>query len=213
MRLSLNDACRVVAGGGVVVYPTETLWGVGGSALLSSVSDRVRKIKGIAVNRPFPVLADSVARVMAVVARDVAGLNDLAARFWPGGLTLVLPLLEPADNSPSLSALPKGLDGGVALRVSAHPAAVALATAAGGFLISTSANVTGVGPPQRAGEVSNAIIQASDGIVDDESGGDGRASTLLEFHNGCWRLLREGVVTRRELSEVLGLSLVAAEEK
>jgi L-threonylcarbamoyladenylate synthase len=215
MRLSLNDARSIVASGGIVVYPTETLWGLGGNALLSSVSDRVKEVKQVVGNRPFPVLADSVARVLAVVAQDISGLDELIERFWPGGLTLVLPLSQDCNQavgSLPLSALPSGPQGGVALRVSAHPAAVALATAAGGFLVSTSANLTGVEPPRRAGEVSNAVIHATDGIVDDKSIGDGRASTLLEYNNGCWHLLRKGVVSSRELGQILGVSFVTAEE-
>lgn len=197
MALSLPQAVELVAQGGVIVYPTETLWGVGGRALDRAVYARVLCAKGIAAPRPVPVLAAD-ADVAGEFVLPVPGLPALVERFWPGGLTLVLP---PANRH--LEHL-LGPDGGLALRVSAHPVAQALAAAAGGLLLSTSANLTGQRPPQRLEEVASEFLSATDGAVEWGEAATGLPSTLLVFRDG-WRVGRVGsvpvVAVRNALAE------------
>ena len=195
MALSLLRGVELVAQGGIVVYPTETLWGVGGAALDPRAYARVLAAKGIREPRPVPVLA-SGKEIVSEYVLPVPGLNVLVERFWPGGLTLVLP-----PSSRHLEHL-LGAGGGIALRVSAHPVAQALAVAAGGLLLSTSANLTGQPPPQRLEEVAPELLAGTDGAVEWAGSGAGVPSTLL-IYDAAWRVGRIGSVPIAALRSAL----------
>jgi len=186
--LDVQQGAAVVASGGIVVYPTETLWGLGGNARDSAVAARVRAIKMVPSplvgqgtlgtipsplvgqgrsggpapalsTRPFAVLVDSRERFLSVVSGDTPGLRNLVARFWPGALTIAVPTSDAA----LLKAC--GKDGRVAFRLSANPVACRLAEACGGFLISTSANFSGARPPASLCEVAVDLVALTAGCV------------------------------------------------
>lgn len=195
---SVEEGANQCANGAVVLYPTETLWGVGGDARNPEVAAQVLAAKGIDSPRPFPVLCDSVERALNVVDGELPGLRELAGRFWPGGLTLVVPVLDRrlADVA--------GLDGRVGLRVSAVESATLLAKGVDGFLLSTSANLTGSPPPHAFHEIDLRVKERVDGAVDTQRVAQGEPSTLLSFENGVWCCLRPGAVSRGELVAILG---------
>jgi L-threonylcarbamoyladenylate synthase len=195
MALTLQQGVQLVARGGVVVYPTETLWGIGGAATETGVYARVLLAKGIRKPRPMPVLAADRESVHDLVL-PVPGLSALTEEFWPGGLTLVVP---PADRR--LDHL-LGPGGGLGVRVSGHPVAQALAAAAGGLLLSTSANRTGHQPPQQMDDVEPQLLAATDGAVEWSGTAAGAPSTLLIFDRGWW-VARVGSVPVAELRRVL----------
>lgn len=194
---SIERLCGLVAAGGVVVYPTETLWGIGGDARRLDVVARVRAVKGISGDRPFPVLVDSMERALAVGGGEAPGFEALVRRFWPGGLTLAVPVSDPALAGAS------GPYGTVGLRLSADPVATRLAGAAGGFLVSTSANFTGSPPPTSLGEVDGRLLALVDGWPDQDVLCRGVASTVLELAGGNWVVRRAGAVSAAELAEVV----------
>lgn len=228
--LSVEQACAKVASRGIVIYPTETLWGVGGNACVPEVASRIRVAKGGALEgRPFPVLVDRVERLADVVRGSVPGLGLLVRRFWPGGLTLAVP-----TDHPGLCAA-CGQDGRVAFRLSADPVACALAAACGGFLISTSANFSGKAPPETLETLDPAFAALTDGVVParadvrtDEAGTDApatgagsgapaatavagdrarsTASTLLSYESGQWRLVRQGAVPLAALADLVPMT-------
>jgi L-threonylcarbamoyladenylate synthase len=195
---SLAEACRTVAAGGVVVYPTETLWGLGGDATSRPVVERIARIKRIDAVRPFPVLAATVAAAVRAASPGLPRFEELVRTFWPGGLTLAVPV--------RLAGLAHmmGPDGTVGLRVSANRQACELAVAAGGFLVSTSANLTGSRPPACLAEVSDEILSQVDGVVGSEATVGGAASTVLLWRGGAWEVRRVGAVPAEELRRVLG---------
>lgn len=196
-RLTEELACAVVERGGLVVYPTETLWGIGGDARRMDVVRRVLACKGIDELRPFPVLADSVERVLSVVAGDIPGLKELARRFWPGSLTLAVPVSDPQ------LARCSGLDGRVGLRVSSLALPCRLAKACGGFLISTSANLTGAPPPRSLAQVDPVVTRSVDGVIGAGTLAGGEPSTLLVYRDDRWVLGRAGAIPLSELEEVV----------
>ena len=195
---SVEEGAKRCAEGAVVLYPTETLWGVGGDARNADVAAQVLASKGIDSPRPFPVLCDSVERALGVVDGDLPGLEELASRFWPGGLTLVVPV---SDRQLADVA---GLNGQVGLRVSAVNSATLLAKGAGGFLLSTSANLTGFPPPHTFDEINVRVKERVDGAVDTQRVAQGEPSTLLSFEDGGWRCLRWGAISREALVDLLG---------
>lgn len=189
----------MVATGGVVVYPTETLWGIGCDATDAEAIRRVLRVKGIADRRPFPVLVSSVEKAARALAGPVPGFAELASAFWPGGLTLVVPVAMP-ELAPA-----RGPDGTVGFRLSAEPAATALAAAAGGYLISTSANFTGASPPAALSAIEPAFLAEVDGAVDSTAVCAGRPSTILAWNAPNWVVLRPGVVPPEDLAKAVGL--------
>lgn len=197
MLLTVESAGRVLRAGGVVVYPTETLWGVGGGAMLPGIVQRIRKIKRIAGPRPLPVLADSAARIRMVLEQVPDGFERLAAAFWPGGLTMVLTVAD--DRFGALAG-----DGRtVGFRVSVHPIAQALTREAGGFLVSTSANVTGSPPPASLGAVEAGFLALTDGAVESSDPCAGEPSTVIEYTDDGWKVLREGAVPHARIEWAL----------
>jgi L-threonylcarbamoyladenylate synthase len=197
MLLTVERAGQVIRAGGVVVYPTETLWGIGGSALQPGIALRVRRIKEIREPRPLPVLAESAVWVRSVLERVPDGFESLAAAFWPGGLTMVLAV---ADDRFGTVA---GRGGTVGFRLSAHAVAQALTRAAGGFLVSTSANVTGSPPPAGLGEVEDDFLAQTDGAVEWDGVCGGEPSTVIEHGAEGWEVLREGAVSHARIERVL----------
>ena len=199
-NLSLREACRLVAQGAVIIYPTETVWGIGGRADSREVVERILSIKRIAAGRPFPVLVASRNQGLTTAATGISGFRRLTREFWPGPLTLVVPMADPDG------CVCAARDGTVGLRLSALPEACSLARSAGGLLVSTSANRTGQEAPASAQDVSQELRSSADGVLDSEARGAGAASTLLAYLDGRWKLIREGAVPRQRIREVVRLS-------
>ncbi len=143
-------------------------------------------------------MAADLAQVEVVASLDAPLARRLAARFWPGALTLVLPA------RPSLSLLVTAGDATVAVRVPGSGVARALAREAGGALVSTSANVSGEPAPARPEDLSPAILASIDGVLDGGSTPGGLPSTIVTLAGGSARLLRAGAVPWEEVAATVG---------
>jgi L-threonylcarbamoyladenylate synthase len=142
-------AADVLRRGGLVAYPTETFYGLGALARDAAALDRLAHAKLRPEGKPLPLLAADVAQVKEVALLE--GLaSRLAARFWPGPLTLVLPAVPGLDAAITAGA------GTVAVRVPGSEVARALARRAGGAIVSTSANLSGSRHRCRRGPVGRA---------------------------------------------------------
>ena len=171
------------APGGVVLYPTETLYGIGGRAGDALAAHRVGELKGRGL-QPLVVLVGEI-------PEDFEGLaRELAEDFWPGPLTLIVP--APPWVCPEVCAP----DGSVGLRWSGHPVVSALVRAVGP-ITSTSANRTGQAPPRRA----QAVDLQVDAVVDGGELPEALASTLV--HVAQRRVLRRGLLAD-EVEQRLG---------
>ena len=187
-----------LADGGIVVYPTETVYGLG----CPLVPDALEALEAFKGPRPFLLLIRSPADVPGL--QWTADADRLADAFWPGPLTLAL-TAEPDRYPPQVV----GPDGGVAVRVSPHPAIPSLLEAAGGPLTSTSANRPG-SPPARDGEAAAGVaaaVAAEGGAVLVLDGGRlpvARPSTIVRCADRT-RLIREGAIDSSELERVVTL--------
>lgn len=190
----VDRAAEIVRNGGVIIYPTSTLYGIGGNGLDPSVADRVRNIKNRS-DASFILLAADVESALNLASDVPPKAAELARRFWPGPLTMVLPA---AANVP---AAVKGPDGTVAVRVDAHPFTRALAGASGWPIISTSANVSGEPPAVCADEVDWRLVAASDMFVAENPGETplGLPSTIVSFDNNRPVVLRQGAIPGEQL--------------
>ena len=133
----VREGVRVLREGGLVAYPTDTVYGLGCDAFKTSAVDRVYSLKRREKKNPFPLLVSSVSEAfgMASLVSDDARL--LMDRFWPGGLTIIL------HASASLPAHLRTSEGTVAVRVPDHSVALALIRGLGRPLVGTSANISG----------------------------------------------------------------------
>jgi L-threonylcarbamoyladenylate synthase len=157
---------------------------------------RLATAKGRPERKPLPLLAadrEAVERV-AVLDGDAA---RLAARFWPGPLTLVLPA------RPGLAPEVSAGTGTVGIRVPSGEIARALARESGGAVVSTSANVAGGPPPVRAGDLDAALRARLDHVLDGGDTPGGLASTVVAVEGGTLRVLRAGAVPAEALERAL----------
>lgn len=193
----IERAGRVLRAGGLVVIPTETVYGLAADALNPEAVGRLRAAKGRPDTKPLPVmLADSGG--MAGFARDIPPTAfPLAGAFWPGPLTLVLR----ADDRVS-EAIHAG-SGKVGLRVPDNAVAQGILRAAGRPLVLTSANLSGGADATTAGEAMEALGGRVDLIVDAGPSRLGRPSTVLDLTAQPPRILREGGVSAERLRDIL----------
>ena len=197
----LARGAELLRRGLLVVYPTETFYGLACDPRQTAAVERIFEAKGRPERMALPlIVADRDA--VRICVRTVPDLADrLMEAFWPGPLTLVL---HAADDLPPLL-----LGGGhtVGVRVSPHPVASALARAAGGPIVATSANRSGGPPPSTALEAGEALGDAVSLILDAGPTQGGSPSTVLDLTVDPPRLVRSGAVPRGSIESVLGRRL------
>ncbi len=197
----LTRAADILRAKGLVAFPTETVYGLGGDARDDRAVARIFDAKGRPRFNPLIVhVPDLAAARRYAIFGDIA--EALAAAFWPGPLTLVLPLRPDAGLSPLVTA---GLTT-VAIRVPAHPVARALLTAFGGPLAAPSANPSGKVSPTRAEHVAAGLSGRIEAIVDGGPCAVGVESTILGL-DGPPAVLRPGGIPAEALEAALGQPL------
>jgi L-threonylcarbamoyladenylate synthase len=198
-QASIDEAARLIREGDLVAFPTETVYGLGGDATNERAVAKIFEAKGRPQFNPLisHVLDAGEARRL-VQWSDVA--DRLAARFWPGPLTLVLPR---AKGSPIALLATAGLDT-AAIRAPAHPMAQALIRAAGRPIAGPSANRSGAVSPTRAEHVAESLGDRVKLILDGGPCEVGLESTVLDLTTAMPTLLRPGGATREAIEAVIG---------
>jgi L-threonylcarbamoyladenylate synthase len=206
------EAARVLAAGGLVAFPTETVYGLGADAGNGEAIARLYAAKGRPAFNPLIAHVASTAAARKLARFDAAA-ERLAAAFWPGPLTLVLPR---TPDCPVAALATAGLDS-VAVRLPQHPVAQALLRAFGGPVVAPSANRSGHVSPTTAAHVLADLGGRIDLIVDDGATPVGLESTIVAClgerfgaSSGKPALLRPGGVPRAAIEEVLGTALADA---
>jgi L-threonylcarbamoyladenylate synthase len=183
----IEEAVAVLRGGGVVAYPTDTLYGLAVDPRRDDAVQRLFAVKGRDLAAAIPLIAGSAAQ-----AELVAVLGEmerrLARAFWPGPLSIV----APARSGISSLVLAGGRS--VAVRVPAHPAAVDLANAFGFCITATSANLSGEPATADPATVARTLAGRIDFVMDDGPAPGGPPSTIVEVRDGHPVLVREGAV-------------------
>ena len=195
---AINRAASVLRAGGLVAFPTETVYGLGANALDAAAVRRVFEAKDRPPNNPLIVHVADVAAVAAIAADWPSAATRLAQRFWPGPLTLVLP---------RTSAVPDVVTGGgptVAVRMPAHPVAQALIAVAGMPLAAPSANRSTRLSPTLAEHVLRDLDGRIDVVLDGGPTPGGLESTVLDLATTPPRLLRPGLVTPGQIEALIG---------
>ncbi|WP_256759201.1 L-threonylcarbamoyladenylate synthase [Cohnella sp. WQ 127256] len=203
-QTGIQEAAAVLAVGGVIAFPTETVYGLGGDARNTEAVERIFAAKGRPSDNPLIVhLADR--EEVYVLVEQVNEVEEmLMEAFWPGPLTLVLPVRAGAVSE----LVTAGLDT-VAVRVPAHEIARALIQQSGCPLAAPSANRSGRPSPTQAKHVVEDLDGRIDGILDGGATGVGLESTVVRVLAGEVHILRPGGITREQLQQAVGSSRVA----
>lgn len=186
----------VVRSGGVIVFPTDTIYGIGCDPYNDSAVERIFVIKGRDEKKPLPVLASSVKDAQKLVSLGEAG-RVLAEKYWPGALTIVAPIAD-QKISYRVTAGSKTL----AVRVPANRCVLSLLEHCR-YLVGTSANLSGGKPLKSAQEVLDSLLDGYDALLDGGQIEKGIESTIVDI-TGRPKILREGAVKSKEVWELLG---------
>jgi L-threonylcarbamoyladenylate synthase len=200
----IEDAARLLRAGELVAFPTETVYGLGGDASNDLAVARIFEAKGRPRFNPLITHVPDLAAARGLALFD-ARAERVAAQFWPGPLSLVLPR---APNSPISLLASAGLDS-LAIRVPAHPLALALLNATGRPLAAPSANRSGRLSPTRAGDVMAELGGRIAAVLDGGHSAVGIESTVLDLCGAEPRVLRPGGVATEALEPVLGHVAIA----
>jgi L-threonylcarbamoyladenylate synthase len=193
---TMSRALQVLQAGGLVAMPTDTVYGLGALAFDSTAAGNIYAVKGRPAEKAIPVLL-GVVEDLVTVALDVPEIAaKLAARFWPGPLTLVVP--KHPDIPEIVSALPT-----IGVRIPDHAAARTLLRLAGPMAV-TSANLSGQASPSTAREVEAQLGGKVAVIIDAGRTPGGVPSTVVDCVGAEAKVLRAGPISERDILTVLG---------
>jgi len=192
---ALSEAASVVTQGGLIAFPTDTVYGLGASPYDPRAVEALYAAKGRMTSKAIPILIGSAADVSTVAATIPARFQRLAEAFWPGPLTIILTrhMHLPRDLSDLAT---------VGVRVPDHDAARRLLQLTGPLAV-TSANCSGDPEPRNAEDVIRALGEEIDLLLDGGETPGGRPSTVVALEGGVLTVLREGPIGLAHLEEVM----------
>ncbi len=193
IALQVDRAIEILKVGGIVAFPTDTVYGLGGDAFNSEVAERIYRVKQRPRSLPLPVLLADSTQVAAVVDSVPGIAQFLMKRFWPGGLTLVLP---------KGASLPEIISAGgdkVAIRIPNHVVPITLIRGLGAPIIGTSANISDKPSPVTAQEVEQQIGSQIDLIINMGRCPGGLESTVVDVTGETPVILRQGIIPEDEI--------------
>jgi L-threonylcarbamoyladenylate synthase len=193
---NIQRASKVVKNGGIIIYPTDTVYGLGCSPFNAEAVKRIFKTKGERKDKPLPILSSDKENV-----QKIAYLNEkarkIAQRFWPGALMLVV------KKKPSLPDIVTCGSDSVGVRIPKHAVAIRLISLCDGLLVGTSANKTGEKPPKTATEAAKQLGEQVDLILDGGPSPLGEESSVVDLTAQRPRMLRRGPIKLEEILRVL----------
>ncbi len=190
-------AAEVIRAGGIVVYPTETLYGIGGNALDARAIIRVRKVKKRKDHKPILIIVPTIEELKPLVTSVPPVAERLMRAFWPGPLTLIFR---------ASGAVPQELmEGGgtIGIRVPSSPLCLKLLLLAGVPITSTSANLSGVKPHRSISQIKAALASGVDLYLDGGTLPENKPSTVLDVSHGSPTIVREGAVSREQIRKLI----------
>lgn len=194
---ALRQAGDVIRQGGLVAFPTETVYGLGGDALNRESSRRIYEAKGRPSDNPLIVHICRMEDLSAITTKVTEEAVKLAKEFWPGPLTMILP---------KSGLVPKETTGGldtVAVRMPSHPVARKLIAYSGGFVAAPSANLSGKPSPTVAKYVIEDMAGRIEVIIDGGEVGIGLESSIIDLTVSPPQILRPGYITQEMFQKVL----------
>lgn len=194
----MAKAGKIIRDGGLVAFPTETVYGLGGNALDDEASAKIYAAKGRPSDNPLIVHIAKLSDLERIAKSIPESAGKLAEKFWPGPLTMIFQKTE---------QVPCGTTGGldtVAVRMPDHQVALGLIEAGGGYIAAPSANTSGRPSPTTAGHVVQDLDGKIDMILDGGPVGIGLESTIVDLTEEIPVILRPGYINQSMLEEVVG---------
>jgi L-threonylcarbamoyladenylate synthase len=192
----LAQAAEILRNGGLVAYPTDTVYGLAADPTNAEAVQKLAEAKKRDPNQPMPHLVANLDMVEAVTLEIPPSAAKLAAGFWPGGITIVL------DKAQSYASKATGAT--IGLRVPDHAVPRELSRRLGGPITGTSANVAGGPEPLSADDVRRVLGDSVDLLIDGGPCPGDRPSTVIDCTVEPPKILRLGAVSREEIERVLG---------
>lgn len=200
MSRQLSEAISRVQAGEIVIYPTETFYGLGADPYCGAAVEQICVFKQRKPEAGIPLIAASSAFVESIIAEEDEERREqrisLQTKFWPGPLTLVISIKDAVRKK--LSPLVLGPDGSLALRVSAESIARELAAGAGGFITTTSANAHNE-PPASTVAKASAYFPDLFALAGKDPLQASAPSTIIDIRQSPFRVLREGAISSETL--------------
>ncbi len=193
----LARALEALRTGEVVVFPTETFYGLAADALNESAVQRVASLKGRDHNQPIALIVADSTMLKQVVSEVPPRAKKLIRRFWPGPLTLVL------TANKGLTRLLCNPEGGVGIRVSSHPVAAALVQGLGSPITATSANPSGAESAKTVAQARGYFGAAIKYFLDGGELKGPKGSTVLDMQQDRFKIIREGEISSEELDKFI----------
>ena len=194
----MRMAGEILRKGGLVAFPTETVYGLGGDGLNAGSSKKIYAAKGRPSDNPLIIHIADLESLEKIVKSVPPKAKLLAEKFWPGPLTMIFS---------KSSRVPYETTGGlesVAVRMPSHPVALAIIREGGGYIAAPSANTSGRPSPTRAEHVCEDLTGKIDMIVDGGAVGIGLESTIVDFTEEVPMILRPGYINQEMIQEVIG---------
>jgi len=194
LQREIEKGVKILQKGGVIAFPTDTVYGLGADAFNSTAVERIYEIKNRPKHRQLPLLIADVDRLITLADPIPEIAWFLARRFWPGGLTLVLPKKDslPAHLAPNPT---------IALRVPDHPVCLALFQHLENPIIGTSANISGQPAALTAEEVGQQLGGKIDFIINGGKCPGGKESTVVDVTCESPKILRQGIILSHEIDK------------
>ncbi|MBV9960238.1 MAG: threonylcarbamoyl-AMP synthase [Acidobacteria bacterium] len=189
-------ASQIISAGGLIAFRTDTFYGLGVEPFNQAALERLKALKGREANKPILVIISDEEQAARFIAHRSRAFEAVAARHWPGALTIV------ALARPEVPAELTAGSGTIGVRLPDDEDVRALVRACGGALTATSANPAGAAPARSALEVANYFPDSLDLIVDGGEAVTDKPSTVLDLSTDTPRLIREGVIAREQLAEI-----------
>ena len=198
IRKQVEMGVSILRQGGLVAFPTDTVYGLGAGVNIPQAVERVYRVKERPPNMALPLLLADISQISEVAepVPPIAWL--LAKKFLPGALTIVLPKSKSVPDT--ITAGGKT----VAIRIPAHPVPVALVQGLGMPIVGTSANLSGKPSALTAGDVYSQFGDRVDLVIDGGRYRGSRESTVIDITGEVPVILREGAILERELRQVCG---------
>lgn len=193
---ALEEAIGALQRGGVIAFPTDTVYGIGASLEHPGALKRIYDLKGRSPDKPLPILISSLDVIDALSPDVDERFIELAQYFWPGALTVVLPAAE------HLPAEVKAPDNTIGVRLPNHSIPLSIAERAGGAIATTSANISGQDAAHAATEIRDAFGGQIDVILDGGFAPSENSSTVIRVVNGDVVILREGAISAEAIQSV-----------
>ncbi len=193
-----DEAAEILKNGGLVAFPTETVYGLGGDGLKEDAAKKIYEAKGRPSDNPLILHISDMEMLNKLVKEIPPRATKLAEAFWPGPLTMIMNKSE---------AVPYGTTGGlntVAIRMPAHPIALELIRTSRVCIAAPSANTSGRPSPTKASHVKDDLDGKIDMIIDGGNVGIGIESTIVDLTGEVPMILRPGYITKKMLEEVVG---------